>query len=206
MRTIGKAIKEFRAKKRYSVTKLSKETRIKESFIRAIENEKWSDLPDYPVVSGFVRKIAGSLGVAEEQALGLLRRDYPPIKIPINPKPDVSDKFTWSPRKTFVAGATLVILMVIGYLVFQYSRFTGEPKLIVDAPQQEQVVNTGFLKVTGKTDSDAIIRVNNQTAIVNADGFFDTEIEVFEGTQSVKIVATSRAGKESIIERKISVN
>lgn len=203
MKTIGEYLKEARAKKRYSQEKIAKETKIKKEFISSIERENWELLPEFPVIVGFVKQISKFLKVDERQAVALLRRDYPPKVLPVNPKPDVSKKFRWRPRTTFIVGITIVVMMVLGYLGFQYSRFISPPKLVVDQPQEEEVVKERILIVSGKTDLDATIRINNQPVLVDEDGDFETEIEIFEGTEEIIVKAVSRSGKDTIIRRKI---
>lgn len=196
-------MKEARAKKRYSQEKIAEETKIKKEFISSMEKENWELLPEFPVIVGFVKQISKFLKVDERQAVALLRRDYPPKVLPVNPKPDVSKKFRWRPRTTFIVGITIVIMMVLGYLGFQYSRFISPPKLVVDQPQEEEVVKERILIVSGKTDLDATIRINNQPVLVDEDGDFETEIEIFEGTEEIIVKAVSRSGKDAIIRRKI---
>ncbi|MGB6881883.1 MAG: helix-turn-helix domain-containing protein [Microgenomates group bacterium] len=203
MKTIGEYLKEARAKKRYSQEKIAEETKIKKEFISSMEKENWELLPEFPVIVGFVKQISKFLKVDERQAVALLRRDYPPKVLPVNPKPDVSKKFRWRPRTTFIVGITIVIMMVLGYLGFQYSRFISPPKLVVDQPQEEEVVKERILIVSGKTDLDATIRINNQPVLVDEDGDFETEIEIFEGTEEIIVKAVSRSGKDAIIRRKI---
>ena len=206
MRTIGKILKDARVKKKKSIEKISKETKIKEKFVRLIEEENWNLLPEYPVVSGFVRKIAGSLGVSEDQSLAQLRRDYPPVKLSINPKPDISQKFSWSPRNTFFLGVFLVIFAVLGYLGFEYSRFVGKPRLMVDETVDVSETSGNLIKISGTTDTDAIVSVNNQPAVVDSDGNFQAEIEIFEGTLEIEVKAISRSGKETVIIKKVNQN
>ena len=75
MKTIGESIKSARTRKKISRAKLEEETKIKKEFIEAIESEEWSNLPEYPVVRGFVRSIAQTLKVDTRKMLALLRRD-----------------------------------------------------------------------------------------------------------------------------------
>jgi len=94
-------LKDGRAKKRYSRERVAKATKIKLEFIEAIEKEDWERLPEFPAILGFVKSVAEVLKLSKRQVAALLRRDYPPKVLPVNPKPDVSAKFTWSPRLTF---------------------------------------------------------------------------------------------------------
>jgi hypothetical protein len=65
------------------------------------------------------------------------------------------------------------------------------------------VVRGTSLLVSGKTDEDAVVYVNNQPALVADNGNFETTIEIFAGTNEIEIKAKSRYGKESVIRRKI---
>jgi len=132
-----------------------------------------------------------------------LRRDYPPKVLPVNPKPDVSRIFTWTPRLTFILGIAIVALVILGYLSFQYSNFVRPPKLFVERPLEEEVVKEEKLTVFGRTDPDATVKVNNQPVLVADDGTFEVEIEIFEGTEEIVIKAVSRSGKETVVQRKI---
>lgn len=203
MKTIGKFLKDARVRKRYSLAKVEKATKIKREFIEAVENENWRDLPDYPVVTGFVKNLASYLGLRQERATALLRRDYPPQKLRINPKPDVSKQFVWSPKLTFLVGVGIVIAVILGYLAFQYAHFIGAPNLEVFEPKEGQVITSTNVKVSGKTTTDAILKVNNQPVLVSDDGAFATEVQIFEGTTELVFKATSRAGKETTVRRKI---
>lgn len=203
MKTIGESIKSARTRKKISRAKLEEETKIKKEFIEAIESEEWSNLPEYPVVRGFVRSIAQTLKVDTRKMLALLRRDYPPKKLRVNPKPDVSDKFKWSPKLTFIAGVVFVFVLVFGYVGFQYYKFTSPPSLEVYKPIEGEIVKGRRLVVTGQTNPQVVLKVNNQPVLVSEDGDFKTEIEIFEGTEEVIIKAISRSGKETVVQRKI---
>lgn len=203
MRTIGIVLKEARVRKRSSLAHLEELTKIKKEFIGNLEKENWSLLPDFPVLVGFVKSISKTLGLNEDSAVAVLKRDYPPKALFINPKPDVSDKFVWSPKLTFLLGAGVVIAIVLGYLGFQYIRFVSPPALVVERPREDEVVRERTLKVSGRTSSDATVKVNNQPVLVSDEGVFVAEIEIFEGTGEIVVQATSRAGKETIVRRKI---
>ena len=77
------------------------------------------------------------------------------------------------------------------------------PKVRVVLPVDGQKVVERTLRVTGDTDPNAVVKVNNQPVIVNEDGNFVTEIEVYEATMEIIVVSISRSGKETVIVRKI---
>ncbi|OGM78634.1 hypothetical protein A2366_02035, partial [Candidatus Woesebacteria bacterium RIFOXYB1_FULL_33_9] len=201
----GQILKEARLKKGFSLTKLENLTKIKREFILNLENNDWNNLPEFPVVSGFVKNITSSLGLSTNNVNAILRRDYPPKKLAINPTPDVGNKFVWSPKLTFVVGISLLLFLVLGYLGFEYLKFIRPPELIVVSPKENEQVLQNKVKIEGKTTTDAILTVNNQPVILDQDGKFITEIEVTKDTKEIRFKSTSRSGKVTEVVRKIEI-
>jgi cytoskeletal protein RodZ len=205
MRTIGQIIEDARTKKRFSLKKLEDITKIKTSFIESIEKDNWQALPSFTIVLGFVKSIASALDIDEKTAVATLKRDYLPKKLNINPKPDVSSNVSWSPKLTFMVGIIAVILLILGYLGFQYVRFISPPEVTVDSPIEGQKVAVGSIMVFGSSDPDAKIIINSQPVLMDEDGKFSVKIDVNKSTNEIEIKAISRSGKERTISRKITV-
>src|SRR3989344_6726231 len=201
MKTIGQLLKEARVKKRYSLRHLSELTKIKLNFIEALEKEDWGVLPSFPTVLGFVKSVAAAIDVDEKTAVAVLKRDYPPKLESVNPKPDVGSKFVWGPKLTFMVGVGIVLAAIVGYLIFQYTKFVSPPALSVVSPKEGQVVTEGFVTVQGNTDTDAKIIANNQPIITDQNGKFKIELEVSLETKEVFVKAISRSGKETVVSR-----
>jgi cytoskeletal protein RodZ len=205
MKTVGQTLKEARITKSYSLKHLEGITKIKSDFIDSIEKEKWEALPPFPTVLGFVKNLSTALEIDPNLAVAVLKRDYPPKKLKINPKPDVSAKFAWSPKLTFVVGVLVILLMLFGYLIFQYIHFISPPRLNVDSPKENQVVVGDSVTVFGSTDGDAKIIVNNQPVAVSDEGKFSVNLNIVKETKEIVIAASSRSGKTTIVSRKITV-
>lgn len=203
MKSIGNILKDARLKKRYSFAFLEKKTKIKRGFIQAIEKEDWEFLPEFPVVSGFVKSLASYLKLDIKLSGALLKRDYSLKTLPINPKPDVDNKFYWTPKYTFLIGVSVVMIAVGSYLGFQYFKFLSPPKLEVFEPKDNVIITNREVLVYGKTDPDSVVMVNNQPILINDKGEFSAKIEIFEGSKEINVVAKARSGKETIISRRI---
>jgi len=203
MKTIGQIINSARISKNISIKKLEDVTKIKAEFIESIEKNKWHALPTFSTILGFVKTLASALGIDPKMAVAVLKRDYPPKKLNINPKPDVSSEFVWQPKFTFVIGTLVVILLVLGYLGFQYKKFVSPPSLSVDSPKENQVISGNSVLVFGTTDGDVKLTIDNQPVLVGDDGKFSTSIGVTETTNEIDIIATSRSGKINEVKRKI---
>lgn len=198
-------MKNARVDKKYSFAHLEGLTKIRRSFIEAIEEENWSALPPFPTVLGFVKSIAGALEIDEKATVAVLKRDYIPKKLSISPKPDVTSKFVWSPKITFAVGVIAVLVVMFGYLGFQYYRFVSPPNLKVESPRQSQEIKGNSVLVFGTTDADSKITVNNQPVLVDDNGKFSVSIDIVPETKQIVIKAISRSGKETTVSRTIKI-
>ncbi|HET7099242.1 MAG TPA: helix-turn-helix domain-containing protein [Patescibacteria group bacterium] len=205
MKTIGQLLKYARDNKGYSLRRIEDITKIKASFIDAIEKEKWENLPPFPTILGFVKSISTALNIDEKMTVAILKRDYPPKKLNINPKPDVASKFSWSPKLTFAVGIGVFLFFIFGYLFFQYAKSISAPSLEVESPKDGQIIVGNSVLVFGKTDLDAKIVINNQPIIIDENGKFSVSIEVVPSTKEIDVVATSRSGKITEVKRQILV-
>lgn len=198
MRSLGETIKDRRKEMGFSRSDLEHETKIKKDFLESIENGAWERLPEFPVVQGFVRSIAHVLDMDEQLVIALLRRDYPKKTVTVAPKPDVKNKFIWSPKWTLFAGALVVMLGIALYLGYQYKQFVSPPPLTILRPQKEEVITSFMYTVEGQTTPDASVHVNNQPALIDETGKFTTEIEVSKDMKEITVKAVSRSGKETV--------
>src|SRR5271168_4722841 len=67
--SFGERLKREREMREVSLDELTKATRISQRFLDALENEDWKKLPGGVFGRGFVRTIAGYLGLDEESLL-----------------------------------------------------------------------------------------------------------------------------------------
>lgn len=203
MLTIGQILKEARLRKKVSLATIEKHTKIKKNFVILIEKNDWENLPEYPVVSGFVKNLAVFLDLPPQNAIAFLRRDYPPKKLSINPKPDIESKFVWSPKMTFALGIAVVTLLVLGYLGLEYQKFIKPPEIEIISPKINQIVLEEKVKVEGKTTTDVTLTINNQPIILDQEGNFVTEILITKDTKSLIFKAISRSGK--VTEKEVTI-
>ena len=207
MRKIGLFLKEERTKKKLSLSQMERDTKIKRKFIDMIEKGEWNHLPEYSVTSGFIRTIAKKLSIPEENAMAVLRRDYPSdvSKLPVNPKPDLKLRTTISPKFIMILLSAFAGILFLGYLVYQYVQYISPPKLLVSKPIEGQEEFVGDIPISGKTDSEVTLTVNNQKVLVSKTGDFNDKINVAESTKEIIFIAKSRYGKETIIIRQINL-
>lgn len=82
----------------------------------------------------------------------------------------------------------------------------GKPILDISTPEDGATVfgDKRSVTVSGKTDPENGIRVNDRLAVVRNDGSFDFVFTLSEGQNTLKIIATDTAGNETSVERKVT--
>jgi cytoskeletal protein RodZ len=203
MKKVGDFLKSARIKKKCSLRNLEVGTKIKKEFLVALEAGDWAGLPDFLVVTGFVKSVASYLNVNEKMAQALLKRDYPPRKLNVGPKPDVISKFSWTPKHTFWAGVAVTMISVLVYLGLEYFKFVSPPSLEVIQPVAGIAVKEKEIIVSGKTDPDAVVKVNQQVALTDETGNFTVKLEILKETKEIVVEAVSRNGKKTMVIRPV---
>ena len=82
----------------------------------------------------------------------------------------------------------------------------SKPTLDITSPSDSAQISgeTGVMTVTGKTDQDNSVTVNERFVVVKSDGSFSYDLSLSEGEQTITIIAKDIAGNETKIERKVT--
>lgn len=76
-----------------------------------------------------------------------------------------------------------------------------KPKIEIEEPQDNFQTNKDHIVIKGKTEPETMIKINDLPVVVDALGKFETEINLSEGENKIKIFASDIAGntEEKII-------
>jgi cytoskeleton protein RodZ len=117
----GKYLKTRRESQRLSLNKVAKETRIRETILRGIEEDKYEDLPDLYVKS-FLSAYAGYLGLDPNEVI-LLHQKYvknlPPSKGQVPKYRPVSAIRRVNIRLLVIAISALLLAALLVYASFE---------------------------------------------------------------------------------------
>ena len=207
MRKVSDILRQKREEKELSLEDVSRDTKIKREFLEAIEEGEFQNLPSESYALGFAKTYAKYLGINTQSIVPLFRREYKSSHIPIVPEFRKSQhKFN---RKFFLNSRSflflLVILIILGYIFFQYNSIIFPPYLSVTNPRGNQEIVGNIVEVKGKTDPYASILIDGDEAYVAISGDFKKSIFVFSGKKTIEVVAKNRFGKETRKEINIKV-
>jgi cytoskeletal protein RodZ len=207
MKTVGELLRQERVKQHKTLEQIAEKTKIRPGILDHLEKGEYHFLPSRTYVQGFVKAYAHALKMDSEKALAFFRREYD-MKEHDQPAPPQPLRRTGpiiTPGKLVTIAGTLLLLLFFGVLFWQYRQFAGRPVLIIDYPPDQTVTQRPFINVSGKTDPEAEILVNDQNVPVTAEGSFQVTINLQEGTNRITVVAKNSIGKETVLEREVQV-
>lgn len=199
MKTVNVVIRDERLRQGLSIAQVEKKTKIKKKFLEAIEAGDYKSLPSESYAVGFVKNYAKYLNLDDYKIGKMFRREFEYEHQKIIPN------FTNKQMPFFIRIFSnpkflLVILLLIligGYLIFQYSSYFFPPKLSVVKPLENQKMEGNIVEIEGKTDPYATVRINDDDTYINLDGSFKKTLYLFSGKREIKIISENRYGKKT---------
>ena len=204
----GQRLKEQRKIKGLTIEDVSRETKIKISYLLAIEKGEYQKLPASTYTQGFVRNYAKYLELPEQEIAAIFRREFDEEKtFAVLPERLAKEDFPIHRIKLADKAKIIIFLffILLAYIIFQYRYAIISPPLNISSPLEGAIISSRTIVVSGKTDPNATVFVNNDTVSVDGNGNFKKVINAFSGKATVKVLVVNHFGKEKIIERHIEV-
>lgn len=198
MYTAAEIIKNTRIDRQYSLEEVSKNTKIPIKYLEAIENFDYQNYPAEPYCSLFVSKYAHFLGLESDKITSLFRRDNSQQKN--QSKRHSKSAIYFTPQFLFTTTTVLVVLFMFFFLLTRYLSFNKAPDLSVVWPNH---TTQSHVRISGTTDPNCTVRVNQDLVIVDPNGGFSKQIDISQ-TSMVTIESTSPSGKKTIKSKDIS--
>ncbi len=228
----GQRLKEERLRQGLTLEDVSKSTRIKTSFLDAIEKSEYDKLPASTFAQGFVRNYTQFLKLPDEEVIPLFRREFDEEKIYNQRLKDSAynqrlKDSSYNQRlkdsyKVLPPGATtdfpisrikksqfiliaLLFVVLASYLLFQYKDAIIAPSINITTPSENEVVKTTLVSVEGSTDPENVVYVNDFPVSVDDNGRFKKILYLFPGKTKITIKAVNRFNKVAQVTRDITV-
>ncbi len=190
-------LKNTRQEKELELTEVSKKLKISVKYLEAIEGESRSGFPQEPYCSLIIKDYAHFLGLNGDEILSLFRRDFadPQKTSPVN-----QQKIFFTPQFTFKFGVILSLFVFSAYLILEYAKFNHPPNLKINWPD-ENLLNKSSLEISGITDPESTIRINNDLVIVDSVGNFQKKINISTPEAKIIVESKSPSGKSTFEEK-----
>lgn len=188
MKRASTILESARLDRELEFAEISKKTKIPLRYLIAFENENTKEFPGEPYCSLMVKDYADFLGLNGEELLSLFRRDYD------RRTPPAAHRRFWfslTPQFAFTAFISILGLIFAAYLISEYLKFNRPPYLKINWPQD---FTQNSIEISGVTNPESTVKINNSLVIVDANGNFKKSLEISTDEAKIIVEAKSPAG------------
>ncbi len=208
MRTVGQILKEEREKNFYTLEKIEKVTKIRKELLQALEAGQYTKLPPSTFIQGFIKNYGRFLGLNTEKLLAIFRREFsegknPPRVLDSLQNPLNNKRFRLTPTRVLISMIFTLVIIFFAYLWFQYRFLVGSPFLEISQPVDQLSTTSPEIAISGRTDPEAKVSINEQEIPVDQNGKFSQTIKLSDNVNNIAITATSKSGKRTSVQRAV---
>jgi len=208
MKSTGRILNETRVLQKIELGAVAQATKIRPEYLAFIEADAYSHLPNSTVAKGFIKNYSEFLHLNPDHMLAIFRRDFIEDNrgqiVPRGIADPVSTRFVWTPKLTLFLIVAVIVIIFFFYLYYQYRMLSGPPFLAVDQPQDRTVTTENIITITGRTNPEATLSINNEKVPLSGGGKFSFRWQLPQkGEQQITIVAISKANKTNSLTRTI---
>jgi cytoskeletal protein RodZ len=214
--TLGEQLRAQRERKGITLEQAAADTRIREKFLKALEDGDYPSLPGAVYTRGFLRNYADYLDLGTDELVVLYQQERgggppePTAKRTFKPyRPVVHQSFIFRPV-VFVPVLVLAFVgLFLGYIYYQFTTFATLPKLEILDPSSDGLAASSDLVVRGVTVPGGRVTITvipgSEFIDIHSgnDGSFDTRVALSPGSNHVVVEVQDSAGKTNRVSRTI---
>lgn len=202
-----------RQKKNLTLGSAAQKTNISKSYLLALEEGKYNDLPGEIYAKNFLKVYSNLLGLNFKETLSLYlteKKIYQKTgKLQAEQNQPLKRahwlQFLATPKIIRNSLIGLVILILLVYLGIKIKTITAPPILQIFSPTDDLVTKQELIKISGRTEKEATLLINGQQVLTDESGNFSKIIDLQKGTNIVRISVQKKHGQETVVYRKIVV-
>ncbi|TSC91452.1 MAG: hypothetical protein CEN92_277 [Candidatus Berkelbacteria bacterium Licking1014_96] len=202
-KSLGEVLRGRRKKLDLTLRQIERLTKIKKSYLVALEKNNWHQLPSEVYISGFLNTYSKTLKLDSKSILKEFKREHQThqniqknaLK---NPQEIKVNRIYLTPKMVVVGVVILAALALSGYLWFQISGFASPPNLNITEPSSAEIkTSSDKIKIAGSTDVDSSVSLNSQAIPVDISGNFEQSVSLSKGINVFEVTSTNNAGKKT---------
>ncbi|MFA5188164.1 MAG: helix-turn-helix domain-containing protein [Patescibacteria group bacterium] len=204
--TLGRVFKRYREAENIKIEQIEKATKISRRMILAIEEDNYKNLPDDLYTRNIIKTYAKYLALDFNKLLNLYeagRKIFSGQKI--EQQKIEKMKIYLTPQRARNIVIVLIILALVGYLALQVKQIYQPPQLEIFQPTKNLITSQKFIEVTGKTEKEARVYINEKEVFLDSQGGFKATLDLQKGLNVIKISAVKKQGKANTVYRQILV-
>ena len=215
MAKLGEILRAQREKKSITLDQAAADTRIREKFLKALEDADYQSLPGAVYTKGFLRNYAEYLDLAQEELVVLFHQERGTVAAEparrFDPlRPIMRRSLIFTPAVLVPVFVLAGIVLFVGYLYYQFVSFAVAPTLDVYDPATDAIAQEAQYTLHGRTVSGGRVTVQVFPGPLTlsdihpaADGTFSATVTLTTGSNHVVVEVLDPSGKVSRVNRSI---
>jgi len=207
---IAQQLKKTRLEKKKSLDEVVASLGIRKEYLEALENGEYSKLPQGVYGKNYLREYGRYLKLDETKLLDMYDDAFK-VEVKTRGRQVFSRKipkaylFLIIPRIIKNILLLLVVFICLFYLAYYVNNLIAPPKLDIYYPQEDIAVHQNVIIISGKTELEAEVLINNEKVLADKSGEFVKEVSLRDGVNTISIVSKKKYSKKSLKEIKVLV-
>lgn len=202
-KSVAEIIRQERQKKKLTLGEVAEQLQISLPYLEKLEAGEYHKLPGEVYLKQFIKKLAHFYNFSEKKILTIYQkeRDYQlnffrPTPLTI-PRRNILSFLT--PKFIKISVISLLIASLFGYLAWEVKNIFTPPFLEINSPPSQTITQNPTITITGKTQPEVSLLINNQEILIKPDGSFSQEVNLNIGLNLFAISASKKHSKEKVI-------
>ena len=215
MSRLGELLRQQREKRGITLDQAAADTRIREKFLKALEDGDLQSLPGAVYTKGFLRNYAAYLGLDDEELVVQFHEErggqpVEPRRRYTTLKPIGSRSLVFTPAVLVPVVVLATILLFVGYLYYQFTSFAVAPALDVTEPATDAIAQDASFLVKGHTVPNGRVTIQVFPGPLTladihpaTDGTFSAPVTLTAGSNHIVVEVLDPSGKVSRVNRSV---
>ncbi len=212
LKTIGNMLIERRKQKGFSIEQIAEITKIRKKYIEALESSNYEIFESEIYIKGFLRNYTKMLGINAERALAMYRRErqFQDKREVINSPNKIKNtnrNLELTPNKIIIGVVAIIVAITVFYIGSYIGKILEDPVLTITSPitvaansTETYKTDQDVLEISGDIDIGSSLTINGQKYETNSFTTYFTKLNLTEGKNEFKLVATTEFGKDTSID------
>lgn len=199
-KNLGEVLSEARNKRYINLDEASKDLDIPFRYLESLEHNNFKDIPDEKYLKKILKKYCDYLKLDFFSSWQIFK-DHKNFSVDGKSKKVENKYFTSWPNLIRKLMIVLVIIAILFFLIIKVEQIFSPPTLDISYPYDGLIVDTRQIVLTGRSEAEVELIINNKEIFVDDRGNFETTIDLQKGLNLIKISAKKRYSR--IIEKEI---
>jgi len=205
-KTVGEILSETRREQNLSLEEVADTTHLRLPHLVALEAGDYENLPGGVYSEKILEAYANFLNLDLTGLKKIFEKENSTSKrVKKNAflQKISSKNFIVTPRLIEISVAAVFVILLLVYLGFEINNIFSAPNLSLLSPENNLTTENPTITVSGYTEKEVNVKINDQTIQTDAAGNFKETISLKTGLNIIKISAAKKRSRENVIYRQV---